>query len=404
MNKLVILIAISIAVGMDVFGQIHRTTEDKPDSSYSYLFQDNDFVQDIKTVYTYNSNKQLTTKVIYPVLKEKNSIDSTVMSYDTNGRIISSRNFINNVLDYSEIWVYDEINKRVDYYEFTGTAFDSLSHTVYKGVDNFDKIPKSIFCESFIESLLRKVIACDTIIVNEYNSTTSSWIVSIELYPQYQNGNPVSAYIKMENFDASIFGMSTMDISLDFTLAYDGDKLMNIYGKLQTPISFIPIPNAIVVTNQYNENDLLIETKTELDITGIFYVRMKQKYDYNSENNITVMTKEYSRSKTSSQITGKTSYFYNSHKSIDTVTIHLDQNIPNPANSYTSITYEIPADGQATLSIYTINGQLLSSQSVEAKSGQNTLDVNTNNLASGIYFYFLEFNGQRTVKKLNINR
>jgi hypothetical protein len=404
MNKLVLLIAICIVMGMDVSGQLHRDMKDKPDSSYYYLFQDNDFIQEVKTVYTYNTNKQLTTRVIYPVLHVGNSIDSTAIEYDTNGRIVSSCNFIDNVLDYSEIWVYDEDNKQVYYYDFAGVSLEPLTHAVYKGVENFDEIPKSIFCESFIESLLRKVIACDTIIVNEYNNTSSSWIVSMELYPKYQDGKPVSAHIEMENFDASIFGMSTMDISLDFTLTYHEDKLMNINGTLKIPVFLTPIPNAIVVTNQYNENDLLVETKTELDIIGIFYAKMKQKYDYNSENNISVMTKEYSRSKTSSQVTGKTYYFYNNIQFVDSVTIHMAQNIPNPANNYTVVTYEIPVDGQAVFSIYTINGQLLFSQTVEAKSGLNTLELNIGNLAEGIYFYFLEFHGQRIVKKLNIDR
>ncbi|MDR2406591.1 MAG: T9SS type A sorting domain-containing protein [Bacteroidales bacterium] len=404
MNKLISLVAMSLTTGMGVFGQIHRTMEDKPDYSYHYLFEDDDFAQNIKTIYTYNSNKQLTTKVSYPVMDTGRGVDSTVISYDTNSRIVSLHNFIDNALDYSEIWVYDEVNKRVDYYDFPGISSDSLTHTIYKGVDDFDKVPKSAFCESFIESLLRKVIACDTIIVNEYDNTTASWIVTIELYPEYQNGKPVFTHIEMENFDASIFGMPTMDIALDFSFTYNEDKLMNINGKLKTPISHIPIPDAVVVTNQYNENDLLIESKTELDITGLFYVRMKQKYDYNSEDNISVMMKEYSKSKTSSQVTEKTYYFYNNTKCMDTVTIHMEQNIPNPANNQTVITYEIPVDGQAVFSIYTINGQLLSSQSVEAKSGVNTLELNTADLTTGIYFYFLEFNGQRIVKKLNIDR
>jgi hypothetical protein len=82
----------------------------------------------------------------------------------------------------------------------------------------------------------------------------------------------------------------------------------------------------------------------------------------------------------------------------------MNQNIPNPANHRTLITYSIPAAGQATFSVYSISGQLLLSQSVAANSGENTLELNTDKLAAGIYFYALEFNKQRIVKKMNISR
>jgi hypothetical protein len=91
-------------------------------------------------------------------------------------------------------------------------------------------------------------------------------------------------------------------------------------------------------------------------------------------------------------------------KSIDNVAIYMNQNIPNPANHHTLITYSIPAAGQAAFSVYSTSGQLLLSQSVAANSGENTLELNTDKLAAGIYFYALEFNRQQIVKKMNISR
>jgi hypothetical protein len=94
----------------------------------------------------------------------------------------------------------------------------------------------------------------------------------------------------------------------------------------------------------------------------------------------------------------------NDIKTIDNSTVHISQNFPNPADNQTLITYSIPTAGQATFSVYSINGQLLSSQSVKANTGENTLVLNTDKLAAGIYFYAFEFNGQRIVKKMNVSR
>jgi hypothetical protein len=82
----------------------------------------------------------------------------------------------------------------------------------------------------------------------------------------------------------------------------------------------------------------------------------------------------------------------------------MSQNIPNPANNQTLITYSVPTNGQATFLVYSMIGQLVSSQSMEVKTGENTLKLATTNLAPGLYLYALEFKGQRIVKKMTIKR
>jgi hypothetical protein len=83
--------------------------------------------------------------------------------------------------------------------------------------------------------------------------------------------------------------------------------------------------------------------------------------------------------------------------------ISMSQNIPNPSNGTTRIDYSLPTDGEVSLHVYTISGQELFNQVVETTSGKHSIDLNTTSLASGIYFYSMEFKGQRIVKRMSVN-
>jgi hypothetical protein len=80
--------------------------------------------------------------------------------------------------------------------------------------------------------------------------------------------------------------------------------------------------------------------------------------------------------------------------------ITLGQNIPNPANDNTVIHYSVPTDGSVTFNVYSISGQVLYSQTVETTFGAHSIELNTANLAAGLYFYSMEFKGQRLVKRM----
>ena len=82
----------------------------------------------------------------------------------------------------------------------------------------------------------------------------------------------------------------------------------------------------------------------------------------------------------------------------------LGQNIPNPANDNTYIEYYLPEDGQLIFTVYTITGQILHTETKEATSGKSKLEFNTINLANGIYYYSMEYKGERLVKKMTIRK
>ena len=81
--------------------------------------------------------------------------------------------------------------------------------------------------------------------------------------------------------------------------------------------------------------------------------------------------------------------------------ILLYQNYPNPFNPITSITFELPEDSDVQLSIYNLTGKKVLTLIHEIKeAGRHTIQLNGNNLSSGIYFYALDTPSNKLVKKL----
>ena len=87
-----------------------------------------------------------------------------------------------------------------------------------------------------------------------------------------------------------------------------------------------------------------------------------------------------------------------------TVDWSMDQNIPNPASASTRITYHIPQDGLVRFSLTTITGQLIYRQDIPSAAGSHAIDFDTQHLAGGIYYYSMEYQGQRIVKKMTIQK
>ncbi|MEO8446312.1 MAG: T9SS type A sorting domain-containing protein [bacterium] len=71
---------------------------------------------------------------------------------------------------------------------------------------------------------------------------------------------------------------------------------------------------------------------------------------------------------------------------------NLSQNYPNPFNPTTKIDFELPTDGNINLYVYDNSGKLVSTLSDGFKSaGYYSIQFNAANIASGVYFYKLEF-------------
>ncbi len=82
----------------------------------------------------------------------------------------------------------------------------------------------------------------------------------------------------------------------------------------------------------------------------------------------------------------------------------MGQNIPNPASTITKVPYDVPQEGTIVFKVMSVNGQLLYKEDINASAGSQYLELNTDNLSNGIYYYSMEYKGQRIVKKLTIQK
>jgi hypothetical protein len=83
------------------------------------------------------------------------------------------------------------------------------------------------------------------------------------------------------------------------------------------------------------------------------------------------------------------------------VNFNLYQNYPNPFNPTTVIKYSIPSNGKVTLKIYDVSGNEISTL-VDAfqNSGEHIVNLNADNLSSGVYYSLLQYGTQSISKKL----
>lgn len=79
----------------------------------------------------------------------------------------------------------------------------------------------------------------------------------------------------------------------------------------------------------------------------------------------------------------------------------LKQNYPNPFNPTTMIQYVLPHNGQVTLKVFNILGQLVRTLVNEVETaGTHNVQFNGSNLASGIYMYKLESSSMSSVSRM----
>jgi len=72
-------------------------------------------------------------------------------------------------------------------------------------------------------------------------------------------------------------------------------------------------------------------------------------------------------------------------------TFALEQNYPNPFNPATTISYQLPTEGQVSLKVYDMLGNEVATLVNEMKTaGEYQVDFNAAALSSGIYFYRLQ--------------
>jgi hypothetical protein len=82
----------------------------------------------------------------------------------------------------------------------------------------------------------------------------------------------------------------------------------------------------------------------------------------------------------------------------------LGQNIPNPTEGRTIINYSIPNGGTVNVTVRNLLGQSMYETTLQATKGINRLEIDVNDWADGVYYYAFEFNGERLIKKMTVNK
>jgi uncharacterized delta-60 repeat protein len=85
--------------------------------------------------------------------------------------------------------------------------------------------------------------------------------------------------------------------------------------------------------------------------------------------------------------------------------LRLEQNRPNPFSQHTTISYQLPSSGTASLKIYNAAGQLVKTFNMsQQQAGYHQVEWSGSNIPAGVYFYRLTAGNYQATKKLVVVR
>jgi hypothetical protein len=154
-----------------------------------------------------------------------------------------------------------------------------------------------------------------------------------------------------------------------------------------------------------------VEVDGMADVVGLA-PNMETKYAYNAESNTTRIL-VYSMDKGATiegdflRVTGDVLNIEMATYDGAPVVAHklpthfaLNQNYPNPFNPTTTISFNLPVRSDVTLTIYNVTGQKVADFSGAYEAGEQSIEWDATNFASGIYFYRLTANNFTDTKRM----
>lgn len=85
--------------------------------------------------------------------------------------------------------------------------------------------------------------------------------------------------------------------------------------------------------------------------------------------------------------------------------IKLGQNMPNPFNQTSRVSFELPSTQEVSLEIMDLSGKIVQNKNVGIlNAGIHTIEINAENLNSGVYFYTLVSGTSRTTNKMVVKK
>ena len=67
------------------------------------------------------------------------------------------------------------------------------------------------------------------------------------------------------------------------------------------------------------------------------------------------------------------------------------------------IEYSIPSSDEVVFKVQSVSGQVLYTQTIQSEAGKQIIELNTSDFAAGVYFYSMEYKGQKLVRRMSIN-
>jgi hypothetical protein len=221
------------------------------------------------------------------------------------------------------------------------------------------------------------------------NNDPTAWRSGLSGFSQFAYGgnipdNPFSGPLPVElaSFTSSV---NVRNVTLNWSTISEQNNSGFQIERINNNNSQWSILSFVKGKNNNNSNNTYSYSDNNLQ-TGKYSYRLKQ-IDYNGNYK-----------------------YYNLNNIIDIglpSKIILSQNYPNPFNPVTKIDYQIPVESKVSMIVYDMLGREISRLVDEQqKAGFYTVQFNTNNFASGIYFYRLITNAggqqQMLTKKLSI--
>lgn len=161
-----------------------------------------------------------------------------------------------------------------------------------------------------------------------------------------------------------------------------------------TPITLRAIINGTEVTGRSNSN-LYPGVSYNLELSG--QVPKSSSHQYSGSATVTIA---YDNNTANNQTTVVERSNYVGLPVADNSTLQLYQNSPNPFREATEIGFSLPNDGDVRFFVINTLGEMVYQTNAFYAAGEHTITLDKGKLSAGTYYYGIEFEGQRLMRKM----
>ncbi len=253
-----------------------------------------------------------------------------------------------------------------------------------------ESLASDMMHEDFIAVKIGDVNNTVILSAKDESDTRSAEMISLQVDDRMVNtGDLVNIQVNADEIE-ELFGMQ-------FTLQHDGLTLVNIEGRN------LDVNQGNYASLADNLTTFSWNTSQKIDASGALFNLTFSANTTASLSSLLSIT---------SDVTSAEAYTTNAYEMNDlelvfgessTGVFALFQNVPNPAKNNTNISFVLPEAGQASLSIYSITGQVVKQIDAFYAKGKHTITVDADDIPSaGMWFYTLESNNNSATKRMMI--